>query len=154
MIDKRVGTLEEAVSLNPADAVVRYFLGSVLRRAGRSEEAILHIDHAMRLSPRDIWITGMLTDRAFVSFDLGRYEEALGWAERARHSPHPKTMSFAVYAATLSKLGREDEARAAVKDLLRHAPLLTYTKYRNNLFGTPQASERLASALRDAGLPD
>ena len=84
-----IAKLEEAVALNPADAVVRYFLGSVLRRAGRTAEAINHIDHAMRLSPRDIWITGMLTDRAFVLFDLERYEEALDWAQRARHSPHP-----------------------------------------------------------------
>ncbi len=33
--------------------------------------------------------TGMLTDRAFVLFDLERYEEALDWAQRARLSPHP-----------------------------------------------------------------
>ncbi len=152
--DMAIAKLEEAVSLNTADAVVRYFLGSVLRRAGRSEEAIPHFDHAMRLSPRDIWITGMLTDRAFVLFDLERYDEALGWAERARLSPNPRTMTFAVYAATLWKLGRLEEARDGVRDLLRHAPDLTYTKYRKNLFGTPEVNERLASALRDAGLPE
>ena len=103
--DMAVSKLEEAVNLNPADAVARYFLGGVLRRAGRSEEAIPHMDHAMRLSPHDIWITGMLTDRAFVLFDLERYGEALGWAQRARLSPHPRTMTFAVHAATLWKLG-------------------------------------------------
>jgi DNA-binding transcriptional ArsR family regulator len=63
-------------------------------------------------------------------------------------------MTFAVFAAVLSKLGRNDEARAAVDDFLAHAPGLTYTKYRENLFGTPQVMERLASALRDAGLPE
>jgi adenylate cyclase len=152
--DIAISKLEEAVALNPADAVVRYFLGSVLRRAGRPEEAIPHFDHAMRLSPRDIWITGMLTDRAFVLFDLGRYEEALGWAQRARLSPNPRTMTLAIYAGTLAVLGREKEARDAVDDLLKHAPQLTYTKYRKNLFGTPEVNERLASALREVGLPD
>jgi len=145
--------LEEAIALNPADAMARYFLGGVLRRAGRAEEAIPHIDHAMRLSPRDIWLTGMLTDRAFVLFDLERYEEAFDWAQRARLSPHPRTMTFAVFAAVLAKLGRQDEARAAVNDLLAHAPRLSYTKYRENLFGTPKVMERLAGALREAGLP-
>ncbi len=77
----------------------------------------------------------MLTDRAFVLFDLGHYAEALEWARRARLSPNPRTMTFAIFAAVLSKLGREEEARAAVKDLLKHAPKLTYTKYRENLFG-------------------
>lgn len=151
--DMAISRLKEAVALNPADAVVRYFLGSVLRRAGRAEDAMTHIDHAMRLSPRDIWITGMLTDRAFVLFDLERYEEALTWAQRARQSPHPRTMTFAIYAGTLSKLGRREEAHAAITDLLKHAPQLTYTKYRENLFGTPDVMERLARALRDAGLP-
>jgi TolB-like protein len=146
--------LEEAIALNPADALARYFLGGVLRRAGRAEEAITHFDHAMRLSPRDIWLTGMMTDRAFVLFDLEHYEEAFDWAQRARLSPHPRTMTFAVFAAVLAKLGRQDEARAAVNDLLAHAPGLTYTKYRENLFGTPKVMERLAGALREAGLPE
>ncbi len=63
-------------------------------------------------------------------------------------------MTFAVFAAVLVKLGRLDEARAAVVDLLAHAPRLTHAKYRENLFGTPNVMERLAGALRDAGLPD
>ena len=146
--------LEEAIGLNPADAIAHYFLGGVLRRAGHAEEAIPHFDDAMRLSPRDIFITGMLTDRAFVLFDLERYDEAFEWALRARLSPNPRTMTFAVFAATLSKLGRMDEARAAVDDLLAHAPGLTYTRYRANLFGTMDVMERLASALREEGLPE
>jgi len=152
--DLAISKLEQAVALNPTDAVARYFLGSVLRRAGRSEEAIAHIDHAMRLSPHDIWITGMLTDRAFVLFDLERYEEAYDWAKRARLSPNPRTMTFAIFAAILSKLGRMEQARAAVDDLLAHMPELTYRKYRENRFGTPDVMERLAGALRDAGLPE
>jgi adenylate cyclase len=152
--DMAISKLKEAVALNPADAMARYFLGGVLRRAGQAKEAITHIDHAMRLSPRDRWITGMLTDRGFVLFDLERYEEALEWAQRARLSPNPRTMTFAVFAAVLSKLGRKDEARTAVNDLLAHAPGLTYTKYRENLFGTPKVMERLAGALREAGLPE
>ncbi len=131
----------------------RYFLGSVLRRAGRAKEAIPHIDHAMRLSPRDIFLTGMLTDRAFVLFDLGRYEEALEWARRARLSPNPRTMTFALLAVVLSKLGRQDEAGAAVNDLLAHAPGMSCSKYRENLFGAPEVMARFANALRQAGLP-
>ena len=46
------------------------------------------------------------------------------------------------------------EARAAVNDLLTHAPGLSYTKYRENLFGTPNVMQRLAGALREVGLPE
>lgn len=145
---------EEAVRLNPNDAMARYFHGGILRRAGRCEDAISHFDHAMRLRPRDAWTTGMLTDRAFVLFVLERYDEALEWARRARLSPSPRTMTFAIYAAVLSKLGLAQESRAAVADLMKHAPDLTCAKYRKNRFGTPQAMAHLVASLREAGLPE
>lgn len=152
--DVAVLKVEEATRLNPNDAMARYFLGSVLRRAGRYEEAIPHFDHAMRLSPRDIFMTGMLTDRAFVLFALERYDEALDWARRARLSPNPRTMTFAIFAAVLSTLGRQQEARAAVADFMEHAPGMTCAKYRNNLFGTPEVMARMVEALGKAGLPE
>ena len=152
--DAAISKVEEAVGLNPNDAVSRYFLGSVLCRAARAEEAIPHIDHAMRLSPRDIFITGMLTHRAFALFDLERYEEALEWSRRARLSPNPRSMTFALLAVVLTKLGRKEEARAAVKDLLAHAPAMSCAKYRENLFGPPEVMERFVDALGEAGLPE
>ena len=152
--DVAISKCEEAIALNANDALSRYFLGSALHAAGRSEDAIPHIDHAMRLSPRDVWLTGMLTSRAFVLFDLERYEEAFGWAQRARLSPNPRSMTFAIWTAVLIKLGRQEEARAALKDLLAHAPGMSCAKYRENPFGGPEAMGRLVEALREAGLPE
>lgn len=152
--DVAIPKVEEAVGLNTNDAMSRYFLGSVLCRAGRAEEAVAHIDHAIRLSPHDIFITGMLTHRGFALFDLERYEEALEWAQRARLSPNPRSMTYALFAAVLAKVGRKDEARAAVDDLLAHAPEMSCAKYRENLFGAPDVMERFADALREAGLPE
>ena len=152
--DVAISKSEEAIALNPNDAFSRYFLGSALHAAGRSEDAIAHIDHAMRLSPRDVWLTGMLTSRAFVLFDLERYDEAFGWAQRARLSPNPRSMTFAIWTAVLMKLGRQEEARAALKDLLAHAPGMSCAKYRENPFGGPEAMGRLVDALREAGLPE
>lgn len=149
-----VSKVNEAIRLNPNDAVAHYFLGSVLRRAGRSGEAIPCFDHAMQLSPRDIWITGMLTDKAFALFDLGRYDEALDWAQRARLSPNPRTMTFAIFAGVLSKLGRHKEARAAAADFMTHVPGMTCSKYRKSSFGTPESMGRLVEALANAGVPD
>jgi adenylate cyclase len=152
--DVAISKIEEAVALNPNDAMSYHFLGWVLLRAGRAKEAIPHLDRAMRLSPRDIFITGMLTDRAFALFDLERYEEALEWSQRARLSPNPRTMTFALFAAVLSKLGRHDEAFTAVNDLLTHAPGMSCVKYRENPFGGPEVMARFVDALRKAGLPE
>jgi adenylate cyclase len=152
--DVAISKSEEAIALNPNDALSRYFLGSALHAAGRSEDAIPHIDHAMRLSPHDVWLTGMLTSRAFVLFDLERYDEAFGWAQRARLAPNPRSMTFAIWTAVLMKLGRQEEARAALKDLLAHAPGMSCAKYRDNPFGGPEAMGRLVDVLREAGLPE
>ncbi len=152
--DIGISKVEEAVALNPNDAVSRYFLGWTLCFAGRAEEAIPHIDHAMRLSPRDIFLTGMMTYRAVAAFHLERYEEALDWAQRASLSPDPRSMTFAMLTAALAKLRRKEEARAALKDLLSHAPEMSCAKYRENPFGAPEFMERFVDALRDTGLPE
>jgi adenylate cyclase len=152
--DVGISKVEEAVALNPNDAMARYFLGWTLCFAGRAKEAIPHIDHAMRLSPRDIFLTGMMTYRAVALFHLEHYEEALGWAQRASLSPDPRSMTFALLSAALAKLGRQEEARAALKDLLAHAPGMSCAKYRENPFGAPEFMERFADALRDTGLPE
>jgi len=152
--DVAISKVEEAIALNPNDALSHHFLGAVLCSAGRAKEAIPHIDHAMRLSPRDIFLTGMQTHRAFLLFDLERYEEAFDWVRRARLSPNPRSMTFALLTAVLTKLGRQEEARAALNDLLAHAPGISCVKYRENPFGGPEAMERFVDALREAGLPE
>ncbi len=95
-----------------------------------------------------------MTIRAVALFDLERYEEAFEWVRRARLSPNPRTMTFSVLTAVLSKLGREEEAGIALNDLLAHAPGLSCAKYRENPFTGPEAMERLVDGLRGAGLPE
>ena len=152
--DTAISRVEEAIALNPNDAMAHQQLGVVLCTAGRTKEAIPPIDQAMRLSPRDIFLVGMLTHRAFCLFDLERYEEAFEWIQRARLRTNPRTMTFALHAAVLAKLGRQEEARATLSDLLAHAPETSCSKYRANKFGAPEAMERFANALHAVGLPE
>ena len=152
--DVAISKIEEAIALNPNDAMSHHYLGLVLCRAGRPKEAIPHIDHAMRLSPRDIWLTGFLGFRAFVLFDLERYEEAFEGARRASLSPNPRAMTFALLTAVLTKLGRPEEARAALGDLLAHTPGVSCAKFRENPWGGPEVTERFVNALGEAGLPE
>jgi len=151
--DIALAKVDEAIALNPHDATVLFMRGAILCSAGRAEEAISQIDDAMRLSPHDMSFTGMLTHRAFVLFDLERYEEAFDGARRASLRPNPRSMTFALLAAVLVKLGCEEEARLAVDGLLAHAPEMSCAKYRDNPFGTPTVMQRFVDALRIAGLP-
>ncbi len=152
--DVAISKIEEAIALNPNDAMSHHFLSAALCSAGRAKEAIPHIDHAMRLSPHDIFLTEMLIHRAFLLFDLERYEEAFEFVRRARHSPDPRSMTFALLTAVLTKLGRKEEARAALNDLLAHAPGMSCANYREDAFGAPKVMERFVDALREAGLPE
>ncbi len=152
--DVAISKVEEAIALNPSDAMSHHYLGVVLCTAGRANEAIPHFDQAMRLSPRDIFLPGMRTYRAFALFDLERYDEAFDWVQRARLSPHPRPLTFALMTAVLSKLGRQEEARAALNDLLVHVPGISCVKCRETSFGRPEVMERFVDALREAGLPE
>jgi tetratricopeptide (TPR) repeat protein len=96
----------------------------------------------------------MQTHRAFLLFDLERYEEAFDWVRRASLSPNPRSMTFALLTAVLTKLGRQEEARVALNDLLAHAPGISCVKYRENPFGGPEVMKRFVDALREAGLPE
>ena len=153
--DVAISKVEDAIALNPNDAMARYILGAVLCSTGRSEEAIPHVDHAMRLSPRDIFLTGMLFHRALMLFDLERYEEAFEWVQRASLSANPRPLTFALLTAVLIKLGRMEEARAALKILLTHAPGMACIRFQGNpMFGGSEVLERFVDALREAGLPE
>jgi hypothetical protein len=63
-------------------------------------------------------------------------------------------MTFSLLTAVLTKLGRQEEARAALNDLLAHAPGMSCVKYRENPFVGPEVMDRFVDALREAGLPE
>ena len=92
--------------------------------------------------------------RAFVLFGLERYEEALECAGRAGQATNPEALTFAILAAALSRLGRRNEAHAAIADLLALVPDMSCAVYRGSFAGAATVMERLGEALADAGLPD
>jgi TolB-like protein len=153
--DVAISRAKEATSVNPNDAMARYCLGMALGSAGHPEEAVPHIDNAMRLSPHDVAIAGFQTYRAFLLFDLERYEEAVEWARRASRSPNPLSVSFEVVTAALNELGRQEEAGVALNDLLVHTPGTSLGRLRERPWiGRPETKDRFLGALREAGLPE
>ena len=111
--DLALDSLAKAVELSPSSAEAHFFNANVLRRAGRPEEAIAAVDRACLLSPNDARIAGFYTVRAGCLFDMERYDECAIWAQRAMHSPNPRSVSFLLLASALYYLERTDEAKAA-----------------------------------------
>jgi len=131
-----------------------HYLGVVLCTAGKADKAIAHFDQAMRLSPRETYLPGMQTYKAFALFDLERYDEAFTLVQRARLGPHPRSLTFALLIAVAAKLGKPKEVQAAVHDLRSQFPGISCSRYKEPSFGRPTAMKRLVGALREAGLPE
>ncbi len=148
-----VAWAQRAVALNPGEAESYAWLANILSYVGRSDEALAQLDHARRLDPLHPPLWDFYIGRALVH--VGRYDEALNWFEvYSRRTP--STPNWRCYkAAALARLGRPDEARAALPD-----PALPQT------FGSIGEIRRLESyletiefdriidGLRKAGLPE
>lgn len=152
--DAAISSLEDAVSLNSNDSMAHYYLAIALGSAGRLEEAVSKINHALGLDPNDVSGGGYSTYKAFLMFDLERYEVALECAQRAIRQPYPLSIPFEVATAALVKLQRLKEARTALKDLLGHTPDTSLSKLKKRPWiGRPEAKGRFLDALSEAGLP-
>ena len=125
----------------------------------RAEETEAHVLEALRLSPRDALLYGMLAMVGFAKDYLGRYEEAVAWQRRSIDANPNYPNSHFHLAIALAHLGRLEEARAAARVGLALAPHFTIASYlAANKFSDSPAHlgwrERQADGLRKAGLPE
>jgi len=109
----------------------------------------------MRLSPNDPQIFIMQDAMVAAEFCLGRHAEALQWAVKAlRGKPLPLTEYFAASSSAL--IGRLDEARERVSEILRANPTLRISHLKEIYpeLRRPEDFARFAEGLRQAGLPE
>ena len=148
---------ETALALNPASALALYLLGMSHLYDGRANEGLPHIESAIRLSPHDQYAGRFMAAIAEGNLFLGEYEKALEWARRSIRQPRSSLTSRreAALAAALAQLGRIDEARLVVQELLREWPGLTICLLCQPL--PPMNGEyldRYVQGLKKAGLPE
>jgi TolB-like protein/Flp pilus assembly protein TadD len=149
--EEAIAEAKEAITLDPnnADAYVR--LAENLSVAGRPAEALGFVQQAMRLNLRhSVWY---LFNLGLAYRLTGQYTEATAALEKAR-TRNPNFLATHMSLAFIySELGREEEARAEVVEVLRINPnfsLETWT--RSALYKDPADLERMLAALRKAGL--
>ncbi len=154
--EESVAELTAALDLNPSFAQAHLGLGFVLTMSGRMQEAVPHLEKAVRLSPRDPRLWSFLNVRAFAHHLMGQYEDALEWASKAVRQPNAGHWTNAHVAAALGHLGRIDEAKAAVGELLRRNPEFSCSFVRKYRFYVKSSAdvENYLDGLRFAGLPE
>jgi tetratricopeptide (TPR) repeat protein len=143
--------LERAIELDPSLAMAHAWLAGALARQGRLEEARASAEKAIRLSPRDAMLWYSFFSLAVVHFYAHRYEDAADWARRSIRANPRFPFSRAYLAAACAHLGRSEEARSAVQELLEVQPGFSVAFARS----TGLASDPdYVDGLRKAGLPE
>lgn len=146
--------LEAALAISPSSALT-YILGSVmLGWGGEAERAIAWSERGVRLSPFDSWTWAAFDAQALAHFHCGRYEEAAHAAYRSVQANPAHSITYVQLTASLVRLGRLEEARAAAARVLELHPTFRYGRQFLGVNCAPTLAASLGDALRTAGLPE
>jgi adenylate cyclase len=140
---------QSAIDLNPSDATALWWRGSASLSVGRIEEGIAFLETARRFEPRPS--AGMGMNLAIGYYVAGRHTDALLQAESILAVTPRYVYAHAMRAASLAKLGRSVEARAAAEQVRRVDPLFDPDNF-GARFEDPRYTALLREGLRQAGL--
>jgi TolB-like protein/Flp pilus assembly protein TadD len=141
------------VRANPCDAASRATHGEILSRAGRHEVGIAELRLALSLNPFHPPFLHATLGRALLL--AGHSEEALGELRRcAALAPDYRPCHSSMVVACV-EAGRMEEARAAMREVLRLRPGWTLRDY-DGVFGLRRGEDtaRFLDAFRAAGMPE
>jgi len=155
-----IAECEHALKLDRNHASTHATIGLGKVFIGCAEETEAHILEAQHLSPRDTWNYAWMAITGLANLHLGRYQQAVEAlrlsVEANRNYPVPNFL----LAAALSQLGRQEEARSAVRAGLALNPTFAISRVRaawatssdnpTHMVGL----ERVIEGLRKAGAPE
>jgi adenylate cyclase len=151
--EKAIAEGELAVALNPNAADAHARLAMSLNFGGRPEESMPLLKKAIRLNPMPPdWYLHHL---AFAYFLNGQCEEVLAISKKILNRNSDYISAYLGLANCNAQLGRMEEARAAVAEILRIDPKTSLKYWEKALPFKKQADKELFfGALRKAGLPE
>jgi len=122
--------------------------------ANLAERAIDWAEGGIRLSPFDPWRFAAYHALTLGHFHRGRYQEAADSAYKAVQANPGHSISRMLLAASLAKLGRMDEAKAAATHVLELQSSFRYSKRFSGVNCAPDLAASLGEALSQSGLPE
>ena len=147
--------IDQALALNPNLAWAWVFGSWVKIWLGEPDAATERGARAIRLSPNDPEVLFFVqTATAYSHFLVGRYDEALFWAQTAMRQRPNFVISICAAAASGALAGRLADAEDAMARLRQLEPTLRVGDLRElSPFRRPDDFARWADGLRKAGLP-
>ncbi|MBI3247407.1 MAG: tetratricopeptide repeat protein [Deltaproteobacteria bacterium] len=149
--EQALAEAEQTIALAPHDADSYASLAAVLSYAGQPEKAIEMMEQALRLNPHPP--TWYFFDLGRAYRLTGRMEEAIATQKEVLAQDPNVPRAYGELAVLYSKLGREEEARAAASEYRRRNPKVSLEVLTQVLpYKDPVEVERMLAALRKAGL--
>jgi TolB-like protein/Tfp pilus assembly protein PilF len=154
--EEAIAYLEQAIDINPSFAQAHFALGFTLIACGRPADAVVHLQRANELSPRDPHLASFYATRALAHFSLGDLDTAVGFARRGTRVSNANQLAFSILASLLGLQARTEEAERAVAALLQKYPTYTIATARSDFFFCSDQAliERYLQGLRQAGVPE
>ncbi len=151
-----IGAMQTAIAINPNYARGHFGLGWAYQYgAGQSEQALPHLDAALRLSPRDPLRWMMLMRKGSALRVLGRHDEAIAHCRQACQFPDSGYLPYMLLAAALAEGGQKSEAQVAVENAMQLQPALSISFIRDRFIGMHETYiKSLLDSLRKAGVPE
>jgi adenylate cyclase len=149
--DKAIAEAERAVALNPNGVTAYLALAGTVGCAGKWEESVLYLEKAIRLDPFPDKFVFLMLGRAY--FMIGQYDESIVIWKKALQRDSDYLPAHAFLAACYSSLGRDVEAAAEAKEVIRVDHKFNVESHAKTLPYKNKADvEREVAALRKAGL--
>jgi TolB-like protein/Tfp pilus assembly protein PilF len=155
-IETGAAMIDRGLALNSNYAGGWRLRGWASAMQGRYEAALEQFAHALALNPLDPQNFNTERGMAGALCNLGRYDEAVTWADRAlAHDPND-VATLRVAAAVNALAGRIDEARRIMTNLLRMHPGMRLSLLPARVTGVyrPDAHALFMEGLRLAGMPE
>jgi len=153
-VEGGIADLHRAHELNPNAIWILTSLAISKATIGMSDAAIAHALLVIRLSPLDPFIGNAQLALAMASFALGRYDEAVRWAEVSIQSAPTAPIRRMLLIACSAEAGDMARAKREIDALRSFAPDFITSVFQgdNPVFIRADDRQRLLSALRKAGL--
>lgn len=153
--DAGLDAARRALELNPGSGFVAMLSSAALVFGGDPEEALVHAERAMALSPLDPGFFMFLTIAGLAHFLNGRPEPALELAKKSASLYPDWDTTYWVLVSAYVRLGRMAEARATLARLVSLSPGLTVSGARQRLpIRNPASLDLILDGFCKAGLPN
>ena len=156
--DLAIAEMEKWVALEPNGAGAHQHLGMVLHLSGRRDEAIRHLELALRLNPRPYSITYSWLGAAYagvIAYGPKDPKKAIEMLKKAIEINPNDGFAHATLALIYSYQDHMEEARSHAAELLRINPKTSLKVLaRNDLFKDKQSLKPTLELFRKAGIPE